>query len=787
MNPLLGFVQPGQRSDDKEDPQERSTKKFKGKGLDGDNEGGGDVQAGAKQVTSFKELLMGSSSMSKQRSDRAVTDVLNTDLSGEMRITEHTIGDYECPEIILSEKAEERIAGPWRKGVIVKMLGKRIGYKALENRLNQIWARHGTLSIVDLGNDYSTVSFTSDDDQYVALMEGPWLIYDHYLSVREWKPNFFPSSDAIEQIAVWVRISGLPLEYYDARVLAFIGNRIGSTVKVDRNTLSIKRGKYTRLCVQVDLTKPLLAMFAIKGRHYKIEYEGLHLFCLSCGRFGHNKEDCGEVNVRQEPCLDGQQRKQSSKEGTDGNNEIKADGPWVVVQKIRRNKKNKQPEIKDFVRKVAGIATGGIPVDFNGINGGDKTKGSRFIVLNDNTPAMEIPDVGDNDLEVNDGEEIISIIGDSQSLNTLGPRTKRKEKKRLAKKVVTQVTRGISKEGKKVGLFGKSKAAYEKLMENEGISPLQSNSIGPVKRPDFPLPNIGPQQSNAQLILDEVHSLTSSQVELASPKKPPDAAVSSDGSGKRNDKDEARSEMEKDVSDIEMVEETPVQMNCRGAASKASRRVCYQYLQNVKPSIVVILETRTNPANLAKIFKILGFDSLIGSEVQGYAGGIALAWNSSKVKVELLKRHFQFLHLRLNLDSGEEFFFTPVYASPRSSGRTELWEESLQLSRHNNQSWIVGGDFNDILKSSETKGGAPVSKRRCDLFKDRIDACNLLDLDSVGHRFTWKGPIFHGGGRIYERLDRVLSNDNWRLQFPQGFVKVFPRVDFSDHHPIVLQ
>jgi hypothetical protein len=31
-----------------------------------------------------------------------------------------------------------------------------------------------------------------------------------------------------------VRIPDLPIEYYDAKVLTFIGNRIGKTVKVDK-------------------------------------------------------------------------------------------------------------------------------------------------------------------------------------------------------------------------------------------------------------------------------------------------------------------------------------------------------------------------------------------------------------------------------------------------------------------------------------------------------------------------------------------------------------------------
>ncbi|PNX57927.1 hypothetical protein L195_g058937, partial [Trifolium pratense] len=114
-------------------------------------------------------------------------------------------------------------------------------------------------------------------------MEGPWMIYDHYLVVSAWSSNFDPASATVSKTAVWVRFSGLPIEYYDSRILHFIGNRIGKTVKVDKKTLLQERGKFARLCVEVDLSKPLLAMFELKGRHYTVEYEGLHLLCLSCG------------------------------------------------------------------------------------------------------------------------------------------------------------------------------------------------------------------------------------------------------------------------------------------------------------------------------------------------------------------------------------------------------------------------------------------------------------------------------------------------------------------------
>ncbi|XP_058774823.1 uncharacterized protein LOC131649095 [Vicia villosa] len=75
---------------------------------------------------------------------------------------------------------------------------------------------------------------------------------------------------------------------------------------------------------------------------------------------------------------------------------------------------------------------------------------------------------------------------------------------------------------------------------------------------------------------------------------------------------------------------------------------------------------------------------------------------------------------------------------------------------------------------------------RCTRFRDRLSICKLNDLESRGPKFTWRGPIFHGGQRIYEKLDRAVSNDKWRLLFPEAFVKDLLRVEFSDHHPILI-
>lgn len=86
----------------------------------------------------------------------------------------------------------------------------------------------------------------------------------------------------MEQLVVWIRISRLPIEYYDKRVLTLLGNGIRKIVKMDKKTLLREIRKYARFCIHVDLTKLLLTMFFIKGGQYKVEYERLHLLCLNC-------------------------------------------------------------------------------------------------------------------------------------------------------------------------------------------------------------------------------------------------------------------------------------------------------------------------------------------------------------------------------------------------------------------------------------------------------------------------------------------------------------------------
>ncbi|RYR57774.1 hypothetical protein Ahy_A05g023483 [Arachis hypogaea] len=62
----------------------------------------------------------------------------------------------------------------------------------------------------------------------------------------------------MDNITAWVSFLGLAIEYYEEEVLKKIGNILRRTMKVDTNTAQKSRRKFARLCVELDLTFPLI-------------------------------------------------------------------------------------------------------------------------------------------------------------------------------------------------------------------------------------------------------------------------------------------------------------------------------------------------------------------------------------------------------------------------------------------------------------------------------------------------------------------------------------------------
>ena len=155
-----------------------------------------------------------------------------------------------------------------------------------------MWNPCGGMDCIDLGYDYFLVKFKLPEDVDSILLGGPWFIGQHFLAIRQWEPEFKASIATLSSVAVWVRLPELPIEFYEPNALLKIGRAIGSVLRIDSHTASGERGRFARLCVQVNLDKPLVRMIYLHKLTQNVLYEGINTLCFSCGRIGHKIEMC---------------------------------------------------------------------------------------------------------------------------------------------------------------------------------------------------------------------------------------------------------------------------------------------------------------------------------------------------------------------------------------------------------------------------------------------------------------------------------------------------------------
>lgn len=159
------------------------------------------------------------------------------------------------------------------------------------------------------------------------------MILDHYLTVTKWKPNFKPTISSEPCTMVWVRFPGIPIEMFDDDSLLGIGNAVGKALKVDTNMADMIRGRYARVCVELNLSQPLMPTVVVWGKKYSVEYEGLPKICFKCGCHDHKMEQCGSAA---EATSTAGSAAMHSTQPSEGGSVAQPFGPWMLPAQVRR-------------------------------------------------------------------------------------------------------------------------------------------------------------------------------------------------------------------------------------------------------------------------------------------------------------------------------------------------------------------------------------------------------------------------------------------------------------------
>lgn len=206
-------------------------------------------------------------------------------------------GDDGEPVITIGAEMLDVMNGRWKQCMVVKVLGRNISIAAMSRKLREMWQPKGAMYVMDLPRQFFMIRFEREEEYMAALTGGPWRAFGSYLTAQAWSPEFDPMKDDIVTTPVWVRLSNIPVNFYHRSILMGIARGLGKPVKVDLTTLNFERARFARVCVEVNLMKPLKGSVMINGERYYVAYEGLTNICSSCGIYGHMVHSCPRVCV----------------------------------------------------------------------------------------------------------------------------------------------------------------------------------------------------------------------------------------------------------------------------------------------------------------------------------------------------------------------------------------------------------------------------------------------------------------------------------------------------------
>lgn len=172
--------------------------------------------------------------------------------------------------------------------------------EAFKGTVRNLWASPGGgVTVRDIEDNLFLAVFNRRDDLERVIVQSPWTFDKKLIQTIRFEADMQPTAVKFTHSAFWIRVYNLPILSMVHEVGEDIGNNIGPLVEVDVPENGIGWGRFLRIRVEIDVTKPLLRGKILEGDDGKpfwvdFRYEHLPIFCYRYGRIGHSGNECVE-------------------------------------------------------------------------------------------------------------------------------------------------------------------------------------------------------------------------------------------------------------------------------------------------------------------------------------------------------------------------------------------------------------------------------------------------------------------------------------------------------------
>ena len=174
-----------------------------------------------------------------------------------------------------------------------------INVEAIARTFKPLWQTRRSFSIQDVGDNLALIEFEDAADMERVLLGELWS-YDKYLIAFHRLSNDIAVENLpFNRVDFWVQIHNLPVLSMKRKVAIAMGGYIGEVLPSPTQEEEGSNGKFMRVRVRMDITKPLcrgrkIGLGSGAEGWVSFQYERLPNFCYWCGVPTHGDRDCEE-------------------------------------------------------------------------------------------------------------------------------------------------------------------------------------------------------------------------------------------------------------------------------------------------------------------------------------------------------------------------------------------------------------------------------------------------------------------------------------------------------------
>ncbi|TXG58564.1 hypothetical protein EZV62_016393 [Acer yangbiense] len=213
-----------------------------------------------------------------------------------------TINSCDGPVQLLDGRLKEDAISRLSLCMVGRILTcKRVNREAFMQVIGKIWKVSKGVNIESvLGNTFA-FHFGDESDLNRVLAGSPWSFDNALLALERPVGKGTVDNLSFSHTDFWVQIHQIPLLCMTREIGGFLGGLIGLVLDVDRGSSGDCVGKFMRVRIRVDITRPLKRCLRVDilgdGTEtvMVLRYERLPNHCFRCGMVNHTTTECTDV------------------------------------------------------------------------------------------------------------------------------------------------------------------------------------------------------------------------------------------------------------------------------------------------------------------------------------------------------------------------------------------------------------------------------------------------------------------------------------------------------------